>query len=343
MGVDDALLALLAERTAATGLAYAEPPRRLGGGFYTENLAFRLAGAPADWDGPLILRLFPRSAPPQLATREAVVQNTLVAAGFPTPRALLWDEHTAPFGRTFLLMELLPGRALMGEPGLSQFLRSSAPLLVRLPRLLAETQARLHRVDPTPVVDALGERAAGVDRWLDFLAGVVEGPAPELAEGLQWLVANRPVPAGALVLNHGDLWPGNMLGQRRRVSAVLDWTLATVAEPALDVGFTTMALDIAPMDLPRRMVPLALWGSAKVSRRYVAAYLRLTGADLTNRSWYEALRCVTELLLAIEYRKAKLQGRTVDFPRPTWDLATDRMVVYFRDRTGVTLPLPPPV
>jgi hypothetical protein len=115
-----------------------------------------------------------------------------------------------------------------------------------------------------------------------------------------------------------------------------------VAEPALDTGFTSMAVTLAPMDLPPSVQNTVLWISAKLARRYIHAYTDLTGADLTNQPWYEALRCLIELTLVVNYRKAAAEGRTLDSPRPAWDLATDRMVDYFRARTGVTIPLPPP-
>ena len=342
MPLVEALLTLLRERVGPAELSYAEAPRRLGGGFYTENHAFRLVGAPPGWGGPLVLRLFPGDGPPRLATKEASVQNALVAQGFPTPRVLLWDESTEPLGRSFLVMELLPGRALMGDPGPREFLRSSGTLLARMPRLLAETQARLHRADPAPLVDALGERAAGVDGWLDYLGSLADDGAPELGEVQRWLVENRPPAPAPSVICHGDLWPGNILAEGRRIVAVLDWTVATVAEPAFDVGFTAMALTIAPLDAPRPVVALLLRGSAVQTRRYVAAYKRLTGADLTAQPFYEALRCVLELTDVIDYRRARREGRTRERMRPSWDVASDRMVDYIRARTGVTVPVPAP-
>ena len=73
--VAEELVVALRGHLGTEGLAYASVPKRLGGGFFTENYAFRLAGAPPDWDGPLVVRLFPNSAPPELASHEAAVQS----------------------------------------------------------------------------------------------------------------------------------------------------------------------------------------------------------------------------------------------------------------------------
>ena len=64
---------------------------------------------------------------------------------------------------------------------------------------------------------------------------------------------------------------------------------------------------------------------------------------LFRSPYYEALRCASELTNVVSYRLARARGEQHDAPRPTWDSIADRMVDYFRDRTGVTLRLPPPV
>jgi aminoglycoside phosphotransferase (APT) family kinase protein len=209
--------------------------------------------------------------------------------------------------------------------------------------VLAEVQVRLHRLDAAPLVDALGARAAGVDRWLDRLEATTTGDGPELRAALDWLVANRPPPAGAPVICHGDLWPGNLLVERGRVVGVLDWTVATVADPVLDVGFAAMALTVAPVELPRPVAAAMARVSAHMARQLADRYRARTGADLAAQPWYEALRCASELTNVVAYRQAVRSGRPTVAPRPTWDRATDRMVAYFAARTGVTLALPPPV
>jgi aminoglycoside phosphotransferase (APT) family kinase protein len=340
--VADGLLTLLRQRLDRADLLYAEAPRRLSGGFYTENWVFTLTGAPDGWPSRLVLRLFPGPGPNELAEREAAVQNVLVAQGYPTPRVLMWDESTDAFGRSFLIMEFLAGRPLMSDVGVGQLVRSAASFIVSLPRVLSETQARLHRMDVTPLVDALGARRAGVDRWIDSLNEFVAASATDWSEPLAWLADNRPKPAEPDVICHGDMWPGNLLGHKRRVVGVLDWSVCTVAEPALDVGFTSVLVTLAPLALPPPAERFVLWVTPKLTRRYVSAYMALNEVDLTNQPWYEALRCLIELTGVVNYRTARAEGRALDTPRPAWDPVSERVVDYFRARTGVSIPLPPP-
>ena len=338
-----ALLAFLRDQLGRSNLRYREPPRRLTGGYFTENHVFRLETDIAEWSPPLVLRLFPSDGPSELARREAAVQRVVVAQGLLAPPVLHLEDSVGVLGRRFLIMELLPGRALMGGVETGALFRARGRMLLRLPRILAETQAELHRLDPAPLVDALGALPAGIDRWLGFLAEEVETRAPELRPGLEWLVDHKPAQPARVAICHGDLWPGNLLVDRGRVTGVLDWSLATVADPAFDVGCTAMAFIIAPMDVPTSVARVALPFSRAIARRFVAAYRELTGADLSNQPWYEALRCLWELTEVVDYRRADAEGRARDIPRPTWDRASERTVAFFTSRTGVHIPLPAPV
>jgi hypothetical protein len=102
-----------------------------------------------------------------------------------------------------------------------------------------------------------------------------------------------------------------------------------------------MSLCLAPVDAPAPIQKIAARVGRRLCDRYVAGYLRETGADLSNQRYYEALRCASELTNVVSYRLARARGEDYDAPRPTWDSITDTMIDYFRARTGVTLTLPP--
>jgi aminoglycoside phosphotransferase (APT) family kinase protein len=122
---------------------------------------------------------------------------------------------------------------------------------------------------------------------------------------------------------------------------VLDWSVATIAEPALDVGFTAMSMSLAPIDAPRPVQRVASRLGGWLCQRYLRAYQAETDADLSAQPYYEALRCAIELSGVAAYRLAEAKGEPHDFPRFAWVAIADQMVEYFRARTGVTLELPP--
>jgi aminoglycoside phosphotransferase (APT) family kinase protein len=331
---------LLETVRSVTGRAeaeYAEPPERLTGGFFTENHAFRLADAPPPWDGPMVVRLFPSEAPDDLARREAAVQRVLDDQGYPAPGIVWFDDDARLADRRCFVMRRLPGRPLVGGIRPRELLTSARKLYRQVVEMTATAQAWLHRLDAAPLVDALAGMPIGVDRWFERIAEF-DG----LADGLDWLVTHRPPDRARPVICHGDLHAGNMLGEGDRLTGVLDYTVTTIAEPALDVGYTAMSLHIAPIDAPAPVQRLAARFARGISDRYVAAYQRQTGADLTNQRYYEALRCASELTNVVSYRLARATGAHQDAPPPTWDAVGTRMVEYFRERTGATLVLPPP-
>ncbi|HJR03071.1 MAG TPA: hypothetical protein VKA83_15660, partial [Methylomirabilota bacterium] len=65
-----ALLAHLRRELHAPALAYAEPPAAISGGYDTRIFGFRLTGGPAEWSGPLILRVLNPAHDPARALRE---------------------------------------------------------------------------------------------------------------------------------------------------------------------------------------------------------------------------------------------------------------------------------
>jgi aminoglycoside phosphotransferase (APT) family kinase protein len=219
-------------------------------------------------------------------------------------------------------------------------LRRTPTLLGRLPRLTTDTQLTLHQVDAAPLIDALGERSAGVGRWLDLLESQVTSGASGLAAGWRWLVDNRPMPPPGPVLCHGDVWGGNMLFEGSRLTGVIDWTLATAAEPALEVGFTMMSLTLAPLPVPRAVRSAVRVVSRWLAQRYSRRYRRGTDADLSAVPYYEALRCAIELCGVAAYRAAVASGVSDDSPRPPCDSVVDDMIGYFRTRSGVELSVP---
>jgi aminoglycoside phosphotransferase (APT) family kinase protein len=330
------LLETVRSVTGRAEVEYAEPPERLTGGFFTENHAFRLADAPPPWDGPMVVRLFPSEAPDDLARREAAVQRVLDDQGYPAPGIVWFDAGARLDERHCFVMRRLPGRPMVGGIRTTELLTSVPKLFRRLVDVTASAQAQLHRLDPAPLVAELSDVALGVERWFERLAEF-----DDLAPAHDWLVDHRPPDRARPVICHGDLHPGNILTDGDRVTGVLDYTVATVAEPALDVGYTTMSLHLVPIDTPVPVQRLAARLVRPIASRYVAAYVEQTHADLTNQPYYEALRCASELTNVIAYRLAA-DGVRHDAPRPTWDSVVPQMIEYFRVRTGVSLVLPAP-
>lgn len=322
---------------------YSEPPVQLGGGFYTANYRFSLKDGPAGWNGPMVLRLFPTHMPDQLDAWEAAAQTFVHDRGLPAAAVTLRESGSTIEGRRWFVMELLSGAPAMEGLSARQLVGGLRRMVRDMPRQTAGVHLALHRLDPTPLVDTFGELAT-VERWWAQIAAPTDGHRSHpLDPGVEWLRRNLPQPRSPLVLCHGDSWGGNLLVDDGKVTGLIDWTVATVAEPALDIGFLTTALSLAPVPLPRPIQRIAQRIGRRLATAYRSVYESGSDADLTSVHYYEALRCLLELNGVVAYRTTVAQGLTYDSPRPTWDGIADQMVTYFEQRTGLRLALPPPV
>ena len=322
---------------------YAELPVRLGGGFYTANYRFSLNEDPAGWGRPMVLRLFPNHAPDGLDAWEAATQTFVHDHAGIAPAVTLREPGSTIEGRRWFVMELLSGSPAMEGIGARQLLGGLRRMVRDLPRQTAEVHLALHRLDPTPLVDAFGEFAT-VERWWALIApSTDDGRTHPLGAGVEWLQRNVPERRSPLVLCHGDTWGGNLLVDHGEVTGLIDWTVATVAEPALDIGFLSAALSLAPVPMPRPIQRMAQRIGRRIAAAYRSVYQESSDADLTAVPYYEALRCLLELHGVVSYRTTVARGLSYDSPRPTWDPIADLMVIYFEQRTGVRLALPPPV
>ena len=320
-----ALVTHLREALASPGLDLAEPPAILRGGFDTEIFAVRLRGAPAAFAAPLVLRVLRPYHAPGMAAREAATQNAVADLGYPAPRVLLVSAEPNALNASFVLMERLPGRPLI----------EASPL--GMGAVLAGAQLRLHALDPAPLARALG-RAGTLDGYLDTEAGrIARAKLDGLLPLLDWLRARRP-PETAAAVCHGDFHPQTVLVEGRRVTGVLDWPNALVADPMLDVAATLNILTFVPAGLAS--VPAALRWLARVAqpllaRRYLACYRRGRPIDRARLAYYQVAVALRALVRAGENRHQGVLTRLDASPY------TARLLAHARRVTGVEAALEP--
>ncbi len=158
------------------------------------------------------------------------------------PRPLVACDDEGVIGAPFYVMERV--RGLIPRAG-------SAPLPPERARARAEalidTLAELHAVDVSiPGLADLGRpdgyAARQVRGWGERWARARSDDVPEVERLLAWLAAHVP-PDGRAALLHNDFKFDNVVfdpDRPERVVAVLDWEMATLGDPLLDLG-TTLA------------------------------------------------------------------------------------------------------
>ncbi|HEY4001759.1 MAG TPA: phosphotransferase family protein [Candidatus Xenobia bacterium] len=210
------------------------------------------------------------------------------------------------------LMERVPGVILRD---------GAAPLEPSVMRTLSEATvdnlADIHRID-TKGLESLGRGEGYVERqvkgWADRYQKARTDDVPELERAITWLAEHLPAQAGS-VLIHNDYKYDNLVLNPERLSdirAVLDWEMATIGDPLMDLG-TTLGYWMQADDPPAfRQLPFTLTSSAG----------NLTRAEVVERY-------------------AKRSGRPVDQPAfyytfGLFKVAVIAQQIYYRFRQGLT-------
>lgn len=302
-GVEAQLLATLREATADPDLAFDRAPEQLTGGFYAQMLRFRLAGSPEGLDGELVARIVPNQ---DSGLWEAAIQAYVADHDVPTPHVRLTADASSRLGRFLIVMDHVEGRPPLSGLSFSTLATNLPSLVRRLPDELADMAARLHAIDPAPLVSEL--RALPVDVPLTVVDYVERQTlqaklydAAELERVGERLLRTQP-PRGTDVVTHGDLHPFNLL-ETANGTVLLDWTVALVAHPAFTLAFTQLMLSNPPIPLPKAGTVALRWLGRRMARRFLDSYESLTPqlqgpVDAAALAWYRqvhSLRILVEV------------------------------------------------
>jgi aminoglycoside phosphotransferase (APT) family kinase protein len=286
----EALAGLMRERLGAGAVHGPLSIQQFGAGH--SNLTYLVQDA----DGAeYVLRRPPRGANIKSGhdmTREWRMLSALHPIWPRVPEPILLCEEPEPIGAPFYLMERVHG----------VILRGANPRGVDLPpdRMELLCEALLHTLSEIHGVDLDAAGLTGVGNPSGYVQRQVEGwtgrwersrtdAIPQLDDAAAWLAANMP-PESAATLIHNDFKYDNLIysDDLSRVVAVLDWEMATVGDPLMDLG-TTLAYWIDADD-PQELQSLAFGPTAlpgNFSRaELVERYAALTGRDVSHALFY---------------------------------------------------------
>ncbi|WP_019180022.1 phosphotransferase family protein [Microbacterium yannicii] len=246
--------------------------------------------------------------------REHRVISALADTAVPVPRAIDVVDDTEPAivtGTVFFVMERAPGRVLARRAQNADY---TAAGLRRLGLDLARHLADLHAVDPAEVGLADFGRPDGylarqLSTWRRQLDASRSRETPQL-DALQASLADgipRTIRSGIV---HGDYRLDNALvvggGDEPRISAILDWEMATLGDPFVDVGMLGMYWDIAALPGGEGVVPSAVDPAAGYPGfdELVEAYAERAGIRVPDLRWYRAFAAykLAVILEGIHYR-----------------------------------------
>jgi aminoglycoside phosphotransferase (APT) family kinase protein len=184
-------------------------------------------------DGRYVLRLPPpgaRIAGTADVMRQGRIMRALHEAGLPTPRVPVISEDPAIDGRPFVLMERVDG-VRIEEAAQQQTAADIARAAIEvLKRLQALPLGHTGIGDENAIT-----LAEEMMRWAWLMQRAPEELTTRAGE-LGVLLAAGIATERPPTLVHGDYHYGNMLFQAARVTAVLDWEIAEIGQPLLDLG-----------------------------------------------------------------------------------------------------------
>jgi aminoglycoside phosphotransferase (APT) family kinase protein len=310
----------------------------LHGGTSNVILTVDRGGAPA------VLRRPPPVAPPnseKAMMREARLLTALRGSDVPHPRLYGACTDPALIGAPFYVMARIDGWApQLGESGCTYPAGFDLPERRReMGFAMVDALAALARIDP----DAIGLADFGkpgnflarqVDRWLGQLAGYpARYPAysaralPGIDVVAHWLRTHVPADQRCGIV-HGDYGPPNILFDPlppTRVRAIIDWELATIGDPLLDLALLLCNLRDAAE--PEVIPPAAYFDPTDFPTRQemIARYATRTGRDMSGFDYYLILAqfrmaCILEYKVAAAAGRAAESGAMAIFPEMVLNL-----------------------
>jgi aminoglycoside phosphotransferase (APT) family kinase protein len=282
-----------------------------GNGMSSETLLFT-----ADWgeDGavvrhPLVARIEPPATDyPVFTSYDLDMQFQVMRlvrdhTAVPVPETFWYEPDSTVLGGPFFVMArvdgLVPPDVLPYTFGDNWVFDGTDADRAALQDSAVTTLAAIHAVNPRqhdlaflefdqPGTTSL-ERM--LNHWRAYHQWVVQDrPSPLLADCFDWLVDNLPTDAGDDALSWGDGRIGNMMFDHNRVVAVLDWEMAGVAPPEVDLGwmcylhlfFQDLAVDLGTTGLPDMFRPVDV----------AATYAKASGRQPGDLTWHLAFAAI---------------------------------------------------
>lgn len=312
------LIVHLREELNDYGINFASDLTQIFGGYQTSTFHFQLDGVEGEMADRLVLRLYPPDYGTDNVIWESTLPNILLKAGLPVPKVHFVNADESVLGGAFVIMDYLPGEVLYTV---------SAD---ELPRLLGQTHAMLHGIDPQPLIRKLNESGFDESRygltsqfdWLEDKAKTI----PCIRESIKWLIKHRPTEPELPVVCHRDFHGLNILVDNDRVTGILDWGGLLITDPAFDVA-NTYTLHKIPAKYSDDDSSVD-WD--EMADQYLDTYRSLRPLNSANLEYYRVFRCLTILARGIA-------GLALQYQHP---LVVRDLVAYIHKITGIRISVP---
>jgi aminoglycoside phosphotransferase (APT) family kinase protein len=209
------------------------------------------------------------------------------------PQPILFCNDETVLGAPFYIMERVQGVILRNTPPTG--IELTPDVMRRLSEMLIDNLAALHSIDASHAsIRALSKPDGYTERqvkgWTDRYQQARTDELAAMEFAAKWLLANIPTNTPPPRLLHNDYKYDNVVFSPAMASivAVLDWEMATIGDPLMDLG-TTLGYWAEANDPPalKSFGLTSLEGNLS-RREIVTRYAEKTGADVSNIAFYYA-------------------------------------------------------
>lgn len=224
-------------------------------------------------------------------SREFRVLSALDQVYSKAPKAVLFCQDHEVMGADFYLMERVKGVILRGRPP------KDVELKPELMRSISETTvdhlAELHQIDLKASGLSDFGRPEGyterqVEGWIGRYYNAETDTIPQMDEAAEWMKLNIPEQQYVSLIHNDYKYDNLILNPEKldEIIAVLDWEMATIGNPLMDMG-TSLAYWAQASDSDV-LKPFSLtWLPGNYSRaEFVERYAEKTGFDLKDQLFY---------------------------------------------------------
>jgi aminoglycoside phosphotransferase (APT) family kinase protein len=248
--------------------------------------------------------------------REFRILSALAPTWSKAPRPIAHCDDPSVIGTPFYLMERVRGVILRARA--ADGLVLDEPTMRRVAESTCDTLAEIHTLDWRAVgLGELGKPEGYVDRqvrgWADRWRKARTDDVPEVERLGAWLEEHRPPESGATLV-HNDFKYDNVVlaPDLSGVVAVLDWEMATIGDPLMDLG-TALGYWVEAGDPP--VSQLATFGPTNrpgnlTRSEFVERWSRATGRDGSNVLFYYAFALFKLAVITQQLYKRWVDGLT---------------------------------
>ncbi|MFN7974950.1 MAG: phosphotransferase family protein [Acidobacteriota bacterium] len=247
--------------------------------------------------------------------REHRILSALAPVFQRAPRPVAFCDDPTILGCDFYVMEPMRGTILRREADLGEATAR------RLSESFVDVLADLHGVDVAAAGLSDFGRPGGyvmrqVTGWTQRYAASQTDSIPDVEAVAAWLAANMPAESGAAVI-HNDYKLDNLVLDPRdpaRIVGVLDWEMATIGDPLMDLG-TALCYWVEARDplelLATRFGPTHLPGMA-TRAELAARYFAASGATPRDVTFYRVFGLFKTAVVAQQIYARFRKGMTGD-------------------------------